>query len=101
MGKSTKACADAYEFKQLIDDDYVIENLRLCRNTGVDIRRPDSVGCEDDHGNLWYCFSCTARTGKDHKSFQSAESFIDHLRDVHGVDARNMSTHGLEEDSEF
>ena len=100
MGKRAKACTDVREFRELINDDYVIENLRRCRKTGVDIRRPDSVGCEDDHGNLWFCFSCTSRTGKDHKSFQSSQSFMDHLRDVHSVDARDMSTHGIEEDSD-
>ena len=100
MGKRPKACADAYEFRQLMNDDHVIENLRRCGNTGIDIRRPDSVGCEDNHGNLWYCFSCSSLTGKDHRSFQSAQGFIDHLRDVHRVDARDMRTHGIEEEFE-
>ena len=101
MGKRPKPCADAFEFRQLLNDDQVIENLRRCGNTGVDIRRPDSVGCEDNHGHLWYCFSCTSLAGKDHRSFQSAQSFIDHLRDVHSVDARDMSTHGIQEDSDW
>ena len=100
MGKHPKVCADACDFRQL-NDDHVIENLRRSGNTGVDIRRPGSVGCEDNHGNTWYCFSCTSQTGKDHRSFKSAQAFVDHLRDVHSVNARDMSTHGIKDDSEF
>ena len=66
------------------DDDDEVEHFRRCKRCNVDIRRPGSVGCEDSHGHVWYCFSCE-RFHKDHLSFNDSRSFLDHLYRKHDI----------------
>ena len=38
----------------------------------------------DNHGHLWYCFSCKTNE-KDHKSFNSNSTMLNHLNECHGA----------------
>ena len=71
--------------KQMYCTEDVIEHLRkkkCFKYAPVDIRRPNALGEEDSHGNVWYCFSCTT-SRKDHRSFQSEEAMLQHLMACH------------------
>lgn len=41
------------------------------------------MGISDIHGQVWYCFHCGIKTGKDHGNFQSNEAMWDRLNDLH------------------
>ena len=47
-----------------------IEHLRE-KHKLLFIRRPQRPGTPDTHGNIWYCYACETKMGKDHRSFQS------------------------------
>ena len=65
-----------------MDTDEKVELLR--KERACDIRRPARVGECDSHGHSWYCFSCETLT-KDHRSFDSGDAMLSHLRDVHHI----------------
>ena len=46
------------------------------------IGRPGAVGSSDGHGHIWYCKGCDTDF-KDHRSFNSDEAMLAHLRDRH------------------
>lgn len=38
---------------------------------------------QNGHGHMWYCFGCEGRKGQDHRSFDSDEAMLNHLRTKH------------------
>jgi hypothetical protein len=60
----------------------VIDHLRAKHKLSF-IQRPQGLGVSDSHGNMWYCFHCWDKTGKDHKSFRSDQAMWDHLNAKH------------------
>lgn len=60
----------------------IIEHLRTKRKLSFK-PRPQSMGISDIHGQVWYCFHCGIKTGKDHGNFQSNEAMWDRLNDLH------------------
>jgi len=60
----------------------VIEHLRTKHRIPF-IRRPQRLGVPDSHGHVWYCFDCEAKSGKNHRSFQSSKAMWSHLNDRH------------------
>lgn len=67
----------------------VIEHLRTRHRLSF-IRRPDSLGLSDSHGNFWYCFDCETAI-KDHRSFRSDKAMWDHLCDRHDYQVDNIT----------
>ena len=63
----------------------IIEHLRRQHKLRF-ISRPAALGSQDDHGNSWYCFSCTTRWEKDHRSFRSDRAMWDHLNAKHDIE---------------
>ena len=66
-----------HELKHLGD---VIENCR--RSNPSSIRRPHSVGVQDTHGHIWYCFKCQTYP-KNHRSFNSHKEMHAHITKTH------------------
>ena len=60
----------------------VIEHLRAKHKLSF-IQRPRELGASDSHGYVWYCFHCSTKAGKDHRSFQSDKVIWDHLNICH------------------
>ena len=61
----------------------VIEHLRGIHGHSFMIRRPFALGMPDSHGNIWYCFGCEGKLGKDHRSFGSDKAMWNHLSALH------------------
>ena len=40
--------------------------------------------CNDSHGHEYYCMSCGSRFN-DHRSFNSDQAMMNHVKDQHGV----------------
>ncbi len=60
----------------------VIEHLRGIHGHRF-IQRPSSLGMFDTHGNCWYCFKCSGKLDKDHRSFKSDKAMWDHQNARH------------------
>ena len=82
-------CHDScgWQYCDIEDASTAVEHLRKKHNCCyADIRRPGCVDQPDSHGHIWYCFSCTKKSGwDDHRSFDCSIQFLQHLRDVHGI----------------
>jgi hypothetical protein len=61
--------------------DSLIEHLRGRHHAGF-ISRPGPVGYSDAHGHIWYCLDCES-VYKSHRSFDSSQAMLDHLRRCH------------------
>jgi hypothetical protein len=86
--------------KQLCEDDQdlygldeIIEHLRTKHKLSF-IRRPQGLGISDSHGNVWYCFHCWAKTGKEHRSFRSDKAMWNHLNDKHDYQLDGIKLEG-------
>ena len=71
----------------------IIEYLRRQHKLRF-ISRLAALGDQDDHGNSWYCFSCTTRWSKDHRSFRSDRAMWDHLNAKHDFILNDIITTG-------
>jgi len=78
-----KFCHDHY-LHYLGDLGKVIDHLRGIHGQNF-TRRPSALGMLDTHGNMWYCFRCSGKLGKDHKSFKSDRAMWDHLNACHDL----------------
>jgi hypothetical protein len=72
-----------------LDADEMIEEIR--KDNRYKVRRPGRIGEVDTHGHMWYCYDeakCgTIRfTNKDHRSFDSHASMLQHLKNSHPME---------------
>jgi hypothetical protein len=82
MSKSYSCNDQGCKGSFLFDLGDVIDHLRF-RHSMPFICRPHGSGTPDGHGNLWYCFQCNTKPGRDHRSFQSDEAMWNHLHACH------------------
>ena len=78
------------EDDRLTFDDFSSLCKHLRRKHCLDVRY---CGMEDAHGHCAYCFGCEGKNGKNHRSFDSEDALLSHIKSKHSNDVVEIKTH--------